>query len=470
MLEFPCGGIDFLRIVRYNLGMDKKFLATAALLSFILVGCMAPETIPIISESEPESTDFAEITNWSVEFSRDNLADQALNVAHYYFKNNRGVESEINFYFEQSVSEGRKLRYSELTKLTTAIFHNSLNGELNVIAGTTQAFMTETLYGNNISTPLQVSEGTNSLCGIEVWEDDPSGCTWNNTVWYGFGKVPDKEYGALHNVAPHETFHAVSHQLAGGTPQLNDAPIWFIEGTAEFFGYAITDYTGHFAYEDLATLDWYYLPDPATGLEFWNRQPVRNMPLEWYTIGQIATEYMVVNSGVDEVLAIYENIGRGMDFSEAFEESMGISLFDFYVRFDIGYKKMVYQYDGPIKTYKNRNCLDGWDCSITNYKNLEWWQLIPSDVSPPERAESSDPNVLVEIHRVTPQVDRCLGPGGLENFVRSRGGTIAISFEARDRAGLGEDVLVSTEWYMMQSALDSNSDGVVCGPEDSGVI
>jgi hypothetical protein len=235
-----------------------------------------------------------------------------------------------------------------------------------------------------------------------------------------------------------------------------------VEGSAEFMGYAIADYAGYFSYEELAYEDWHYLPNPATGLSFWSSPPGGGtVPPEWYTLGQIATEYIIVNTDVESLMSIFKYVGEGMQFHEAFEKAIGIDLVKFYIIFDIAYANMLDADTGNFKTFENRICPEelGWDCEIDNYRNLEWWQLYSVSVPLPDVAENSNHGEPIEKHKITPQVDSC---NELKNFGRHF--PLAISFEALDKSGISAHV--STEWYVKQAALDTNLDGIICGPGD----
>ena len=60
-----------------------------------------------------------------------------------------------------------------------------------------------------------------------------------------------------------------------------------------------------------------------------------------YSLGRLAGEYIVASRGMDKYLAIYSNVGKGQDFPSAFESALGISLEDFYIKFDQNLKKML---------------------------------------------------------------------------------------------------------------------------------
>ena len=53
-----------------------------------------------------------------------------------------------------------------------------------------------------------------------------------------------------------------------------------------------------------------------------------------YGLGEVATEFLVANAGIEKLIAIYANIGKGKTFAQAFEAATGVSLTDFYAMFE----------------------------------------------------------------------------------------------------------------------------------------
>jgi len=445
-------------------GNVRKITLVLTVSALAISGCSdqvsEPETeSSVVLDSKTENN----ISDWSMQFTREELMNQALSKSHEYFaKNDQGTDATINYFFEDSVVDARRERVKALATMTMGIFSDYVYSQQNIVAGTTQNFMTSVVIDNDLTIPPQANQGTHSLCGIEVWEDLASGCNWDNSSWLGFGEVPHQEMHTVDSVTPHELFHSAQSNLAKGTFALNFVPVWLVEGSAEFMGYSLLDYAGYYPYENLAQEDWHYLPNPATGLSFWQTQPsASGLPPEWYSMGQIATEYLILNTDIDSLLSIFTYVGEGLEFHEAFEKAIGLELIKFYIIFDIAYENMLEEDTGDFRTFENRLCPEKyeWNCDIDNYRNLEWWQLYPVLVPLPEEAENSDHGHKTHQHRVTPQLDAC---EDLNNF----GGSypMGVSFEAVERAGI--DAHVSTQWYVKQFKLDTNLDGIVCGPGD----
>jgi hypothetical protein len=109
-------------------------------------------------------------------------------------------------------------------------------------------------------------------------------------------------------------------------------PIWFQEGGAEFFG-QLLHWNNPKAYYPSA-LNWkpYKLKDYTT----------RNLdPALPYTLGRVASEYIIASKGFDKFLEIHWKVGDGLDFPTAFNTTLGISLENFYEKFDGNLKKLL---------------------------------------------------------------------------------------------------------------------------------
>ena len=448
--------------------MQGKLLTNFLIFSLVLTGCVAPgsqdELVETSAPSAQKRVAFPAIENWSLDFTREQLMEESLAVAHSFFNENAGQTGQLTYYFEDSISETRRGYVTKLAEQTMSSFGGHTFDQQEIIAGSSQAFMTKTILEEGFQIPPQGDSV--SLCGIPVWEDQASGCTWQNVAWLGYGEVPEQESHALHNFIPHELFHNVQANLAGGTEVSSMAPNWFMEGSAEFIGYAMTDYLEMFRYRDIAYEDWYYLPNPITGLAFWANPPgSRGIPLENYYLGQMATEYIVANIGMDSMLQIWINMGAGLRFDKGFEQATGISLTKFYATFDIAYKKMISNDVSDFRTFENRICPErfNWDCSVSDYRNLEWWMLLPTKVEKPDQAENSDHGAPLEQGLINFTLENCSEIANMLEFA-AHNGAVAISFAVME--ALGIEASVSSEWYSRQSHLDINSDGVICGPGD----
>ena len=423
-------------------------------------GTLQSVTPDASQDSQPVA--FEPVRDWSLDFHRIQLMHSALEVTHAFFdERNEASANEIEYYFDDTVSDWRVETHTNLVETTAQIFSDYTFDKTIAIVGKTQQFMTDTLINNELDYPDGEVVG---LCGIAVWEDMASGCSWQNMVWMGFGEEPE---GEVLIVGPHEIFHTVQANLVGGTPTLGAMPNWLIEGGSEFMSYAVTDYTGDFAYEDIAHRDWHYLPNPATGLEFWAISPgSQSIPFEQYMLGQVATEYLISNLGVEAYLDIFANVGEGMQFDAAFDDATGMTITKFYALFDIAYAKMLEKDTGDFRTFENRICPErfNWNCEIDNYRGLEWYMLQGARVELPDEPENSDHGLPTNRHKIDFTHETCSDLQNMGEF--AEGGALAASFEYASQ--LDYEIVVSTQWYARQNHLDTNLDGIACGPGDEG--
>lgn len=144
----------------------------------------------------------------------------------------------------------------------------------------------------------------------------------------------------LSNVIPHELFH--TWQFAHYNWQNRNInadpsnplipPVWLDEGGAEFFGNIFYRSVEDYYPGSLVSYKPYRLQDYRT------RELDGNLP---YSLGRLASEYMVASKGYEKFLSIYSNVGLGQDFPTAFENAMGLSLEKFYEKFNNNLKKML---------------------------------------------------------------------------------------------------------------------------------
>lgn len=163
-----------------------------------------------------------------------------------------------------------------------------------------------------------------------------SGYHCRNCAGYGWATFSNPSS----SVTPHELFHvwqkAAYQRDSDNNPDPNNPknpPVWFDEGGANFFGEAVFSKTSKI-YQVPRT--WW---EPTYKLkDYVTREIDRSLP---YDLGQAASEYIVASKGMDRFLQIYLNVGKGQDFPTAFEGAVGISLENFYIKFDNNLQKIL---------------------------------------------------------------------------------------------------------------------------------
>ncbi len=202
-----------------------------------------------------------------------------------------------------------------------------------IIIGSTDSFVNENLTANG------KSGYSSDWCGRPTtFEAYCAGAGWagmNYKYSIESGR-PISDLGKRAVVA-HELFH-VWHKGTDGSPgnnnvdprQPNGFPLWFAEGNANFFGFAMAQISLKDSYLSgrSSQVDMYMQSSsrPLKEHVFWDSNP--------YGIGQAAAEYLVASVGMKKVMDVYSKVGSGQTFAAAFQESIGISVEDFYTLFE----------------------------------------------------------------------------------------------------------------------------------------
>lgn len=293
-----------------------------------------PEKVLALEEVGVNNEDYAKRFDdgWATGgFEREDLISAALVETSMYFNisHDDQTQTKLVFYIDPEIPQQHHEWIKNLAERSFLTIPTKVPGELNIIVGLTSEFMTKTTEAYDLKIPMVSNE--------VVCDYDYGACTSDDTVWIGWGNQPleslDTNIGA-HRMMTHKVFHVIQDRMdphtGGEIPprtQENFRPVWFVEGSADFYAYSINH---HFGQAD-------YLVG-STKIEY---KSLRDME-EWsgnakepYVWGQIATEYLVAHRGFDSFLEIYFNLNKGENFETAFYNAMGISLEDFYKTFDI---------------------------------------------------------------------------------------------------------------------------------------
>jgi len=163
-----------------------------------------------------------------------------------------------------------------------------------------------------------------------------SGYWCKNCAGYGWATSSNP----MSSVTTHEMFHiwqkAAYQLLDDNNPDPNNPlnpPVWFNEGGADFFGEAL--FSKSSSYYQGPRVRW----QPTFKLKDYTTRDIdRYLP---YYLGHAASEYIVASKGMEKYLEIYWNVGKGQGFPAAFENALGISLDNFYSKFDSNLQKML---------------------------------------------------------------------------------------------------------------------------------
>ena len=432
---------------------------------------------------------------WPTEITRKQLIDSALASAFQYFDEKVTAQpSNLTIYFQDTFPEEHHSWVEEMAAVSASFPSDFTDHQFNLMVGE-PSWVYEVIEAEGFWTEPE------GHCGGLTPDGAVGGCASRGAVSANYGEtIASGELdwsGTLPSIVPHEMFHSVQDVMdpsaMGRIPPVGEPthrPLWFWEGGAEFFGYAVGDYAGVASYYVSPWEWWYYLPNPDLGLESFAERDLFAVPPEGYWMGQMATEYIVASVGVEGMLGISQGLSHGLTWNEAFESGTGLPLDDFYLLFDEAYQN-IFDSNEDLKTYLNRECPGQWNCYVQrgseDFDRIkadieaeyaakygspggncegEWWSCVETDVELPEKAENSDhgaplnPEAFFSLSNCDELLDGNIGEFG------SVGLPIAASFDYADGSGL--DVIVSTQWYAKWSDLDTNADGILCGPGDDG--
>jgi hypothetical protein len=332
--------------------MANRAPVLALSMTLVLSGCVAPETSQETAEFSPATIESNEAetaeprerrpepkaseafdTLWPSGFSRRELADTAIAKAYAFFEKREVGASErlLTIVHQETVSDFHREWTNDLAKLTVDVFADSLDEEILFVTGTDVEFLDETLESWGLPLhPGGVDTSNAYVCGAY------QGWAYVSLLAFAHDRMPRSNLTAC---VPHEIFHVVQDSLDKAPGSQVFPPghehyraHWFVEGSAQFVGHALASYAGYYRYwgvhETMNNSDLLEERPYLRGFETWERG------WESYRWGQLATEYIVANKGVESLMDIWALLGAGETFESAFEKALGISVTDFYDAFD----------------------------------------------------------------------------------------------------------------------------------------
>ena len=219
------------------------------------------------------------------------------------------------------------------TLVAKAFSYPALTKPLIELIALDRSFYETTLIANGFSREAPSLLATNWDGGSPAW----GGLTLNS---YNYTVISSSEVSKLNNTQTpgHEYFHAVQQGIVGagvGTGEL--IPNWFWEGPAMFVGLLSADYLALRSYSSSGRKN---QTDRCSALftqKLTLAEHQANTPnvVDPYAIGEIATELLVANVGMQKFMDIYSQLKiTKLDFSAAFLNATGVKLADFYTMFE----------------------------------------------------------------------------------------------------------------------------------------
>lgn len=459
-----------------------RFLCLSVFMGLLVAGCTvgsAPEVeidegeqageVAALRHTPERAPAFSQL--WPTKFSRDDLINSAQSEMYLYFDAKIGTDCDrdLQIAVEDDFPGDEITRVGNLVRTT---FCDDLRDDAWLVVGDYE-FLREIVAQNRLR-----ADEFGGVCGSETARS--AGCSLRNTAWVGTIGV-GREW--VPGIAAHELFHVVQDSISPDPPSWNlppDEPLrvpnWITEGSANFFEYSVSDYLGIRPYIDHEEQLCELQPGQRNTIDL--RSHTDTLSYTTYFLGQFATEYLVANVGFEKFINIWRFRDRGVVFTEAFSESVGISVEEFYkitsqislLSAQEGDREQQasdcepeVQENNATRGPENDGTDSGW-CGLGRVTHSDhWWDdcsEIPIRLGEEENSNHGYPTTFSDI----PIIGDC-------SEIESIGLDIkgwAATFSARENTGASQ-AFVSTAQYAKNYLLDTNGDGVICSaqvPED----
>lgn len=144
------------------------------------------------------------------------------------------------------------------------------------------------------------------------------------------------------SILPHENFHSIQSYLGKyNASTQRSLPVWFVEGSADYFGYmsyANANKKSYYSIRSMIDLG------PVTTGRLSDYSTYSPNP---YNIGRVAIEYLSASKGFDSVVRVFADYGNGISFEESFSKQFGITLTEFYDKIFVAKNKV----NGLVKQF-----------------------------------------------------------------------------------------------------------------------
>ena len=281
---------------------------------------------------EPVATPTVEpFVAWSTKFEINSLIKSAIDSTNSYV----GVVRPDNSYeiaIQNSVRESDRNWITGMLDYTNGFFSKIEREKLKIFVGNTHEWSKETVKNAGVwfgdpNGAYPCSSGTQD-----------AGCAdYKNLVLFIFlNPLQIWDVGKRSKPA-HEVFHTIQFSLLGynvtriGPDHPQRVPRWFMEGSANYFGYYMVEKLGFDTYEKARN------GQVRSNPEYRNIKPLStydNFETNPYGIGQAATEYIIASVGFESLLNIFKFTGTEGTFSAGFKKATGIELSEFYSKFE----------------------------------------------------------------------------------------------------------------------------------------
>ena len=308
----------------------------------------SPTGAPIASptptpKANAEDTVF---TPWSTETTAKAVIDASQANFRKWAAAQNSPTSSHKLVIQEKVREGRKDSFQRADAVGSRLFGQYFSIPSVTVIGSSDSWVVEKLNSNG---------GSYKTCAGSAGNGGLSYCLDGSNT-HGYVITSDESYDPVNpgrdgsSLLAHEYFHLVQSQLGklengqairNGDKQSNNLfPAWLIEGSANFVGFSVSSLAMGTTYWEGRAAMFTYAPQGeainAHALEDYEIRngPGNDSPTYPYIVGQLATEYLVASVGFEKMLNIWLNFKDTKDFKKSFEKAIGITLTEFYKKFE----------------------------------------------------------------------------------------------------------------------------------------
>lgn len=304
------------------------------------------------SKPEPYATDSSLTGLWAKYGWRYRAGDLVIKFAtsefNSYVATKRTPQQQVKVIAQEGV-DPQLIKWIQdgATLVAQSFSYPPLSGPFYDVVASDAEWLKQTYLSIGVST-----EEANGKVGAFSAGAPAFGGTTNNTWnWSAIKQnnllVQDK--AGMAQTAGHEFYHAIQENLAKRNPGVGglEIPNWFWEGPATFVGLQTAakigaiDYIGEGRKAFIERSNNGAAINRSSNLE---EIKANDGKVDPYAIGFAATELLVANVGVAKFNDIYLQLGKGLNFADAFKAATGVPLADFYLLFeearsDLGFPK-----------------------------------------------------------------------------------------------------------------------------------
>jgi hypothetical protein len=264
------------------------------------------------------------------------MIQAAINKTDKYF----GVVSPNSSYeltFEENLLGSNRLWIIDVLDYVNGSFSKHNIKKVKAFIGTTHKWSKKSLESSNL------------------WVGDPRGtfpCSDGKEDVYCVDKNiilivrSDNFWGSgPRSTVAHEFFHTVQYSLTGPQFTVHGGPMtdlsskriprWLIEGSANYYAIYVNQKLKLSTYQEVRKSQLSDSTYNKNQIESLHQYDYLAKPeLNPYGIGQAATEYLVASVGFESLLNIFKYTNSEGNFSAGFKKAVGISIEDFYLKFN----------------------------------------------------------------------------------------------------------------------------------------